>query len=142
MCPLQKESKFYWPEAFITESAGATATGGSGPGTRFGIAGSDIRYVYTALRSSSVILLINGRGIGGKISRPVPRCLPERRVLIKSFSAQSPIPVCLWGGCLPRTKFPGYRPRPWNCRWLARPSPSDQEGGWKLERGRIRGMAR
>src|SRR5438132_4966792 len=43
--------------------------------------------------SASVRLLYDAHGIGGRISRPVPRCFPFRIVLTNASSLQLPIPV-------------------------------------------------
>src|SRR4030067_436621 len=50
-----------------------------------------------AFRSSSVIWPILNQGMGGRMARPAPRCLPVRMALIKAASVQEPVPVALSG---------------------------------------------
>src|SRR6266568_830592 len=44
-------------------------------------------------RSSSVIFLKDGQGMGGRIGRPLPMCLPVRRASMKVCCDQLPSPV-------------------------------------------------
>src|SRR2546423_10238016 len=61
------------------------------------MAGIDCRYANIARRSASVISLYMGHGIGGRMSRPSPRCLPVRSALTKISGVQLPRPVALSG---------------------------------------------
>src|ERR1044071_5576581 len=71
----------------------ARSGGETGAGTLLLIGGNDCRKANTAFKSSSVNLATNGHGIGGRISRPFPKCLPLRIVLINVASLHAPIPV-------------------------------------------------
>src|SRR5204863_6449596 len=46
---------------------------------------------------ASVISLYMGHGIGGRMSRPSPRCLPVRSALTNTSGVQLPKPVALSG---------------------------------------------
>src|SRR5262245_54102847 len=68
-----------------------------GAGTLFEIGGIVFRYSKIAFRSESVKFEYIFQGIGGRIGRPLPRCLPLRMALMNVSSVQPPMPVALSG---------------------------------------------
>jgi hypothetical protein len=66
-------------------------------GTRFFTAGRDRKKANLARRSSSVAAAVLNHGMGGRIARPFPMCLPVRIARTKSSSVQPPMPVSTSG---------------------------------------------
>src|SRR5262245_3280460 len=72
-------------------------SGVSGTGTRFAIGLIDFRYANIAFRSSSGNCPYQFHGIGGRIGRLLPMCLPCLSAVTNMSSVQMPRPVFMSG---------------------------------------------
>ena len=68
-------------------------SGPTGTGTRFEIGGIDFRYANIAFKSSAGSFAYQFHGIGGRIGRDVPMCLPDWSAFTNNSSVQTPRPV-------------------------------------------------